>query len=85
MGKPLKAKQLKGSSLRAAVLSRQGVKINKRARLGHTGHFGKVTEIPIDKKPRADGGAGAGNGPKAARKSGGRSRFNKFKSQGEGG
>jgi hypothetical protein len=68
MGKPLKQKALNSSgSLRAAVLSRQGVKLNKRKRLGHSSHFGKMTEVPIDRKPKE----------KKAR-----SKFNKFKKDG---
>jgi hypothetical protein len=69
MGKPLKQKALSSSgSLRSAVLSRQGVKINKRKRLGHSGHFGKITEVPIDRKPK----------DKKAK-----SKFNKFKQDGK--
>jgi hypothetical protein len=52
MGKPLKAKQLnlcKGQ--RDKVLKWQGVKMSKRIRLGHTGHFGKVDVVPIEGKP----------------------------------
>ena len=53
MGKPLKAKQLnlsKGQKDR--VLKWQGVKMSKRIRLGHTGHFGKVDVVPIEGKPK---------------------------------
>jgi hypothetical protein len=53
MGKPLKTKALNSSgSVKSSVLARQGVKINKRIRLGHTGHFGKITEVPLDVKPK---------------------------------
>jgi hypothetical protein len=53
MGKPLKAKQLNLSrGQRDRVLKWQGVKINKRIRLGHSGHFGKVDVIPIEGKVR---------------------------------
>ena len=52
MGKPLKAKQLNLSKgQRDRVLKWQGVKISKRVRLGHTGHFGKVDVVPIEGKP----------------------------------
>ena len=52
MGKPLKAKQLNLSKgQRDKVLKWQGVKISKRIRLGHTGHFGKVDVVPIEGKP----------------------------------
>ena len=51
MGKPLKAKQLNLSKgQRDKVLKWQGVKISKRIRLGHTGHFGKVDVVPIEGK-----------------------------------
>jgi hypothetical protein len=67
----LQARALKGSSLRAAVLLRQGVKINKRARLGHTGHFGKILEVPVEKGGKEAGGDGKKK----------KSKFNKFKQQ----
>uniref|UniRef100_A0A7S0MGF1 Uncharacterized protein n=1 Tax=Cryptomonas curvata TaxID=233186 RepID=A0A7S0MGF1_9CRYP len=52
MGKPLKAKQLNLSKgQRDKVLKWQGVKMSKRIRLGHTGHFGKVDVVPIEGKP----------------------------------
>lgn len=61
--------------MRAAVLVRQGVKINKRARLGHTGHFGKVLEVPVER---------VGKGVKAAGDEGKKKKgkFNKFKERG---
>jgi hypothetical protein len=53
MGKPLKAKQLNLSKgQRDRVLKWQGVKVSKRIRLGHTGHFGKVDVVPIEGKPK---------------------------------
>ena len=55
------------------MLLRQGVKINKRARLGHTGHFGKILEVPVERGGREAGGDGKKK----------KSKFNKFKQQDE--
>ena len=59
------------------MLARQGVKTNKRVRLGHTGHFGKILEVPIEKKVSKDV-AGAER-PEKRKKS----KFNKFKQGGD--
>jgi hypothetical protein len=78
MGKPLKSKHLnKHKRLREQILSRQGVSAGKRKRLGHSSHFGKVEEIPIERKPSkgaalVEDAAGAGGKKK-------KSKFNKFK------
>ena len=50
MGKPLRSKNI-NPRLRNDVLAHQGVKINKRKRLGHSSHFGKIEQVPIERKP----------------------------------
>eukprot|EP00960_Hanusia_phi_P076396 768555-Hanusia_phi.AAC.3 len=50
MGKPLKTRSI-NPRLRNDVLAHQGVKINKRRRLGHSSHFGKIEQVPIERKP----------------------------------
>mmetsp|Transcript_59695 Transcript_59695/g.158892 ORF Transcript_59695/g.158892 Transcript_59695/m.158892 type:complete len:234 (+) Transcript_59695:49-750(+) len=60
MGKPLKAKQLNISTLqRDRVLKWQNVKVNKRIRIGHSGHFGKVEVVPLER--------GSGDGKQSER------------------
>eukprot|EP00290_Baffinella_frigidus_P049344 CAMPEP_0180401228 /NCGR_PEP_ID=MMETSP0989-20121125/38176_1 /TAXON_ID=697907 /ORGANISM="non described non described, Strain CCMP2293" /LENGTH=93 /DNA_ID=CAMNT_0022404175 /DNA_START=18 /DNA_END=296 /DNA_ORIENTATION=+ len=51
MPKPLKSRHLQSSSLRKQVLGRQGVSIQKRQRLGHSGHFAKTEIVAIERKP----------------------------------
>jgi len=52
MPKPLKSRHLQSASLRKQVLGRQGVSIQKRQRLGHSGHFAKTeTVLPIHPLP----------------------------------
>ena len=58
MGKPLRAKQINlDKGRREKILKWQGVKANKRVRLGHTGHFGKVDVVPLAGKSSKGGEA----------------------------
>ena len=80
MGKPLKSRALQSGSLRKSVLGRQGVSVQKRKRLGHTGHFGKVEQVPIERKPAKPGRPEEEAGGSQGKKS--KSKFNKFKQGG---
>ena len=79
MGKPLKSKHLnKHKRLREQVLSRQGVSVGKRKRLGHSSHFAKVEHIPIVRKQKDSGGDKTDTPGELVQKKK-KGKFNKFK------